>query len=568
MMAGPALLAGAGCAGPGEDPETRAADGSLRGELAIYIADDPGVGSQTHYFLKDAAGTEQRLLFDADPGLAPGAPLTVWGAPQGQALRVSSFERGPAPATPTIQAALIGAQPFPARTFAFVLIDIGGGVNRTTDDVLARMIEAPDSIRNYYMYASYGMQDITAKVLGPISYTPTECDTSAMTRALRSQVDADGGPFQHYIWYLGSKNDACAWSGLASVGTPDAPTRDTWYNASTSCIVLIQEPGHNFGMQHSSSLACGSATFADDPNTCISNEYGDRFDPMGGGCRHMNAWQKDYQGWFGGCNGVKVTDSGTFTLVPFEQSCTGVQYLQVKAPKARPYLRPMGGGGPATTENLDYYYLELRTPLDFDGTLGNSSGLSARVLLHVAEDRHSRTQRGVHTYLLDMNPATTGTQGLNDAGLAAGETFTDPAGGLTITAQSVSNSGATIVVSYASGSGGGSPTCIDGSAFTPPGPGMESCQTTVFPGSGGSLGTTGRGGASGASGAGGTTGAAGAGGATGGSAPAESGLSKGCACDLSPSDAKLPTVLLVALGLAVVGRRRLARPRRVDDPRW
>src|SRR4029450_8801665 len=112
--------------------------------------------------------------------------------------------------------------------------------------------------------------------------------------------------------------------------------------------------------------------------------------------------------------------------------------------------------GPATSENLDYYYLELRTPLDFDGTLAtNSSALSARVLLHVADDRHSRTQRGVHTYLLDMNPVTTGNQGLNDAGLAAGETFTDPAGSLTITAQSVSNTGATIVVSYASGSGGG-----------------------------------------------------------------------------------------------------------------
>src|SRR4029079_2375530 len=127
-------------------------------------------------------------------------------------------------------------------------------------------------------------------------------------------------------------------------------------------------------------------------------------------------------------------------------SCTGVQYLQVKAPKARPYARPMGGGGPANSENLDFYYLELRTPLDFDGTLGNGSGLSARVLLHVADERHSRTQRGVHTYLLDMNPDTTGTQGLNDAGMTTGQTFTDPAGGLTITAQSVGNSGATIVV--------------------------------------------------------------------------------------------------------------------------
>jgi hypothetical protein len=33
------------------------------------------------------------------------------------------------------------------------------------------------------------------------------------------------------------------------------------------------------------------------------------FDPMGGACRHMNVWQKEYQQWFGGCNSVKVTST-------------------------------------------------------------------------------------------------------------------------------------------------------------------------------------------------------------------------------------------------------------------
>jgi hypothetical protein len=562
MMAGPALLAS--CAAPGDDAEIATADGSLRGELAVYIADEPGLASHTQYFLRNASGAERRLLFDVDPRMDPGTPLAVWGTDQGPALRVSSFERMRTPATHTIQAGLIGAQPFAARTFAFVLIDIGGGVNRTSEDVMARMIDAPDSIRNYYMYASYGMQDISARVIGPISYTPTGCDATAMAQMLRPQIDAEnGGPFQHYLWYYGSKNDPCNWSGLASVGTPDAPRRDTWYNASTSCIVLVQEPGHNFGMQHSSSMSCGAEPFADDPNGCLSSEYGDRFDPMGGGCRHMNAWQKEYQGWFGGCNGVTVTDSGTFTLNPLELSCSGVQYLQVKAPKVRPYMRPEGGGGPATTENLAFYYLELRTPLDFDGTLGNGSALSPRVLVHAADERRSRTQRGVHTFLLDMHPATTGATGLNDAGLTAGETFTDPAGTLTITAQSISNSGATIVVSYADGVGGGAPTCIDGSAFAPPGPGVESCQPTVFPGSGGSTGAGGTGaagndGTAGATGTGGVTTPAGSGGSNGGGPPAESGLMKGCACDTSGSGACGASVLLLAMAgaISVLRRRR------------
>ena len=107
----------------------------------------------------------------------------------------------------------------------------------------------------------------------------------------------------------------------------------------------------------------------------------------------MNAWQKQYQGWFGGCNGVRVTGSGTFTLLPFEQQCNGVQFLQIKMPKTRPYNRPAGGGGGAGTDNLDWYYLELRTPLDFDGTLGNgTTSLSPRVLVHVGANPRTRTQ--------------------------------------------------------------------------------------------------------------------------------------------------------------------------------
>ena len=127
-------------------------------------------------------GREQRLLFDVDPGLAPGAPLKVWGRRRGGAAGVVVRAVPRRPSTPTIQAALIGAQPFPARTFAFVLIDIGGGVNRTTDDVMARMIDAPDSIRNYYMYASYGMQDITARWSGRSATRRPTATPAPMTR--------------------------------------------------------------------------------------------------------------------------------------------------------------------------------------------------------------------------------------------------------------------------------------------------------------------------------------------------------------------------------------------------
>src|SRR5439155_10131781 len=115
------------------------------------------------------------------------------------------------------------------------------------------------------------------------------------------------------------------------------------------------------------------------------------------------------------------------------------------------------------------YYIELRTPVDFDGTLAAKSiALSAQVLIHVGAAPRTRTQTGIHTYLLDMNPSTTGSSGLNDAGLAVGQTFSDPGGGLTITNVAMSNAQATIQVTYTTGSG--DPTCLDNSVFTPPGP--------------------------------------------------------------------------------------------------
>jgi len=532
MVAFLVTLGMAGCGAPeGPGGGLEMDDGAFRGELAIYISDDADGRSETHYGLRGPSGVERPLLFDVavrDADLQPGMQLKVWGNDSPDGVRVAKFQ-SVAPALEQQQSALQTGTPYAPRSFAFVLVDLGGGFNPaiTADDVLGRMINNSDSIRNYYINDSYGLQDITTQVFGPIKYTLNGCSTTGTTSGT-SQLASDlrgmiPGTFQHYLWYFGTNQSACQWSGLASLGTPDKPSKDTWYNASTNCVVLVQEPGHNFGMQHSSSLACPGASFADDPNGCTASEYGDQFDPMGNGCRHMNAWQKTYQGWFGGCNGVAITSSGTFTLLPFENRCDGAQFLKIKAPKVRSFMRPAGGGGGATTETLAYYYVELRTPVDFDGTLGNRSALTPSLLVHVADDVRGRSQRGLHTFLLDMTPTTTGTRGFSDAALPVGATFTDPAGGVSITATAVSATQATVTVTIDGGSG--APTCLDGSTFTAPGPGPESCGTETGPvgGAAGATGTTGSGGATMSMGSGGGPGAGGRGGSGGGAGRAGSG---------------------------------------------
>ena len=501
-------IGGSGCGAP-EDGGVNVDDGSLRGELAIYVSDDLDGRSETRYALRDGGGAERTLLFEAPPSFAPGTMLHVWGTETPDGVRVTHAESVTTELERVTQA-LRTATPYAPRSFAFVLVDMGMGVNTTADDAMGRLITAPDSIRNYYLADSYGTQDVTAQVFGPIRYTLANgCGTSQLASDLRGMIP---GTFQHYLWYFGSRQSACAWTGLASVGTPDKPSRDTWYNASTSCVVLVQEPGHNFGMQHSSSLACPGAAFADDPNTCTGSEYGDPFDPMGSGCRHMNVWQKDYQGWFGGCNGVTVQANGTFTLLPIEQACDGVQYLKIVSPKVRMFNRPAAGGGGATVETFSHYYVELRTPQDFDGMLGNRAVLAPQVLVHVGGDARERNQRGLHTFLLDTTPTTTGRSGFADAALGVGKSFSDPAGGMTITVQAVSATQATINVQMP---GTAAPTCIDGTAFTGPGPGPESCNATI----------TGAGGGTGSAGASGT--GAGAAGASGGGTAGSSGGAAG-----------------------------------------
>ncbi len=345
-----------GCGETSEPSAERdAIDGWQRGELAVYTADGIDGRSETSYFLRDTtAGAvfgETKLLFDREPApeMVSGIRLRVRGVEGPDGLRVTNYEtlRGGLDGN-TITSALVGATPYSPRSFAMVLINLNGdGVNTTADSVMGRLIGNADSIRNYYLADSYGMQDITAQVFGPINYTMTTCSNSDASRLSSDLRPMISGTFQHYLWYIGVTNangSPCTWGGLGSVGSPQSPARDTWYNGSSSCVVLVQEPGHNFGMQHSSTLACGtSAAFMDDPNGCTYSEYGDRFDPMGGGCRHMNAWQKQYQGWFGGCNGVRVNRSGTFTLLPFEPQCNGVQFLHDQDAQDARVQPPRGG---------------------------------------------------------------------------------------------------------------------------------------------------------------------------------------------------------------------------------
>jgi hypothetical protein len=508
------LITGTACESGTPEDEFTLADGSLQGELAIYIADDPETGVHMKYYaIRGATGEERPLDLDGDPGLEPGTRIRVWGNQLGERMRVTDLRRVVPPAA-TVTSELRNGTKYNPKRLALVLLDIGGGTNLTPENAL-REIVGPSTnndppLRNYYAEASYGTEELDGRVFGPFDYSIGSCNYNGVRTAFKSMVDQmGGGTFNHYLWYFGSRTSACSWAGLGAVGTPQSPARDTWYNGSSSCVVMIQEPGHNFGMQHSSSMDCGSASFHDTPQgNCTHSEYGDPYDPMGGGCRHTNGWQKAYQGWTQGCNMVRVRSSGTFTLLPLELPCDGAQVLQIPMGKTRMFMRS-GGGGSATNDALTHYYLELRTKRGVDTSLTTS------VHVRVSGDFRGRTQPGLHTWILDMDPSSSTFNGLGLNG-----TFRDPAGNLSFTVTELDENHATINVEMQANGGG--PVCLDGTtAFTTPGPGIDSCNPGIATPTGGAGG--GAGGRGGSGGAGGSTGGVGGGNAGRGGGTAGSG---------------------------------------------
>jgi MYXO-CTERM domain-containing protein len=170
---------------------------------------------------------------------------------------------------------------------------------------------------------------------------------------------------------------------------------------------------------------------------------------------------------------VRVKKSGTFNLFPTEKPCNGIQVLAVPMAHVRPFTNSGGGGGGARDTQLAYYTVELRSPIGFD------TGMKPSVLINVAPDfkfnnQASRGQaRGEHTWILDLNAASTATDGTGN-GLPVGQTFTDPSGGITITTMSLDQNGASIKVEITGTStvpgGTGDTVCVDNTPIAEPGP--------------------------------------------------------------------------------------------------
>jgi len=211
----------------------------------------------------------------------------------------------------------------------------------------------------------------------------------------------------------------------------------SWINGAFELPVLAHELGHGHGLWHSHSLDCGATAVIG--SSCVTNEYGDIVDVMGAGePAHFNAFQKERLGWLN--YGVSppittVSTDGAYTIGNYETAGSAAKALKIFKSKD------------AVTGQSTWFYVESRQASGFDDFLSDPStgaqNVTGGLLVHIGTDAS-----GNSSFLLDMTPATSVAYWWYDPALAAGQTFTDPDTGTTITASWVNSAGAGVAVKF------------------------------------------------------------------------------------------------------------------------
>lgn len=154
--------------------------------------------------------------------------------------------------------------------------------------------------------------------------------------------------------------------------------------------ILIHERGHNFQLEHSSGLDCGTATLA---MNCDHIEYGHPHDRMGYGYGGMwfNAFQLVRGGFRSAENIHEITRSGIYTID------------KITSKKSN---RKIGAYIYSPVTNKPVFMLEYRTPEGMDLRIGKGQFLGATTGLTIYTMQSTMGESGQHfgPRLIDPNP--------------------------------------------------------------------------------------------------------------------------------------------------------------------
>ena len=293
---------------------------------------------------------------------------------------------------------------------------------------------------SFFMENSYQQTSLAGDVVGwyTIPDSVTTCNMSQMATDAQSAATAAGVNLSNYTRYVYvfPYNTACGFAGSSTVGGNPS---QSWINGSLEYHTINHELGHAFGLWHSHWLNCGSSATICSNGTTV--EYGDLLDTMGmvqTSSPDFNAFQKERLGWlgYGASPSIQtVTNSGTYTIYPFELAGPGPNALKI-----------LQSSDP-TTGVKTWYYLEQRQAIGWDAFLTNGTcspcytqNETTGVMFHLGTDGNGNSSE-----LLDMTPATPST-GYYDPSLAVGQTFQDSTAGVTFTPTAVNSTGTTVQI--------------------------------------------------------------------------------------------------------------------------
>jgi hypothetical protein len=190
----------------------------------------------------------------------------------------------------------------------------------------------------------------------------------------------------------------CGWAGLGMLGCSSVTSADGTFTASTAWLLATymssrdngvklatHEGGHNLTLHHASSRDFGTEPLGPVGATGTLSEYGDVFSTMGSwNFGHYGAPHKVQMGWLGSNNVVTTESTGTYGILPYETSTTGVQAVKVRR----------------GTGNDAWLWVEYRQPTgQYDSTL--PSQVYTGGLTHYQD-----STTGTHTHLIDFTKST------------------------------------------------------------------------------------------------------------------------------------------------------------------